>query len=573
MSFERISREGIPTCLVQEGESGDKKVVVPEISSHPLITKVTKLQVPSNQQGHAFTTTTTTADLLTTKYVDVPTSNLLKSQFHVPTSNPFQDVDNATGPTHITVSTLTQPSLTSTVPHGSQAQPGNLGGTQLLKPINNQGLTSQIQSNQQVTKLSTSLSDTLLTSRPISSIGMVNHGKLTAEGQTYISRRGKAPPIDPFTAENIRITFDDWLPILERAAVWNEWTPEESLMQLAGHLRGRALQEWKLLLPEDRKSYQAAVKALKERLDPGNQTLAALDFCHTSQKIGESVSDFIGRLESVFQTGFGREQLSNETREMLLYGQLQEGLLYSLMESPTVSGAQNKELCLAAKREERRLAELKKKYLKGERLLANNSANRPPSTPQNWQRTYRRTGNYGTIVNKPEKEGTHGQQQKKLRCYICDSPNHLARQCQQQRTESPGKKTTQTKSSRTSDTRVIRTGLHMSMKKGGPCCVEVLIEGVPVTGLIDTGSDITIIRGDLFVAEAHLEVQYLKTAEQKACTYDQKPITLDGQMDMKIGFGEKTITTTVYVKLVAPDQLLLSETVCRLLGIVSYHSL
>ena len=65
-------------------------------------------------------------------------------------------------------------------------------------------------------------------------------------------------------------------------------------MQLAGHLRGQALQEWKLLLPEDRKSYQAAVKALKERLDPGNQTLVALDFRRTSQKICESVSDFIG---------------------------------------------------------------------------------------------------------------------------------------------------------------------------------------------------------------------------------------------------------------------------------------
>ena len=64
----------------------------------------------------------------------------------------------------------------------------------------------------------------------------------------------------------------------------------------------------------------------------------------------------------VFQTGFGREHLSKEIREMLLYGQLQEGLSYSLMESPAVSGAQNyKELCLAAKREERRLAELKKK--------------------------------------------------------------------------------------------------------------------------------------------------------------------------------------------------------------------
>jgi len=37
-------------------------------------------------------------------------------------------------------------------------------------------------------------------------------------------------------------------------------------------LRGQALQEWKLLLSEDKMTYQAAVKALKERLDPGNQT-------------------------------------------------------------------------------------------------------------------------------------------------------------------------------------------------------------------------------------------------------------------------------------------------------------
>jgi len=44
-------------------------------------------------------------------------------------------------------------------------------------------------------------------------------------------------------------------------------------------------------------------------------------------------------------------------------------------------------------------------------------------------------------------------------------------------------------------------------------------------------------------------------------------ITLDGQID---SFGKKVICTTVYVKLVAPDQLLLSEAVCCQLGIVSY---
>jgi len=161
------------------------------------------------------------------------------------------------------------------------------------------------QSSKQVTNLSTSLTDALYVSRPVCSIGTTDRGKLTGDSYAHHPRRGKAPPIDPFTAEDIGITFDDWLPILERAAIWNEWTPEESLMQLAGHLRGRALQEWKLLLPDEKANYQAAIQALRERLDPGNQILAALDFRHLSQKVNEPVSDFIGRLEKVYQTGFG----------------------------------------------------------------------------------------------------------------------------------------------------------------------------------------------------------------------------------------------------------------------------
>ena len=67
------------------------------------------------------------------------------------------------------------------------------------------------------------------------------------------------------------------------------------------------------------------------------------------------MSDFIGHLEQIFQIGFGRE-LS-----------LMKSLLYALMESPTASDAQNyKELCVAAKREEKSLAELNRKqqYLK-----------------------------------------------------------------------------------------------------------------------------------------------------------------------------------------------------------------
>ena len=54
--------------------------------------------------------------------------------------------------------------------------------------------------------------------------------------------------------------------------------------------------------------------------------------------------------------------MSAETRSTLLYCQLQEGLSYSLMKSPAVSGARNYvELTLAAKNEEKRQAELSRR--------------------------------------------------------------------------------------------------------------------------------------------------------------------------------------------------------------------
>ena len=62
-------------------------------------------------------------------------------------------------------------------------------------------------------------------------------------------------------------------------------------------------------------------------------------------------------------------------------------------------------------------------------------------------------------------------------------------------------------------------------------CVEVYIEGIPVIGLIDTGLDITIVCGDLLyhiISTAGLEASNIRSTDQRACTFDQKQITLDG---------------------------------------------
>lgn len=59
------------------------------------------------------------------------------------------------------------------------------------------------------------------------------------------------------------------------------WTKEDRLLQLAGHLRGRALQEWELISDTDKGTFSGAVQTLKSRLDSGSKTLAAQDFRHT----------------------------------------------------------------------------------------------------------------------------------------------------------------------------------------------------------------------------------------------------------------------------------------------------
>ena len=77
-------------------------------------------------------------------------------------------------------------------------------------------------------------------------------------------------------------------------------------------------------------------------------------------------------------------------------------------------------------------------------------------------------------------------------------------------------------------------------------CMDVKIKGVPVTGLIGTGSDITIVCGDLLyhiVSTAGLEASNISSVDQKACTYDQQPVTLDRQVDLN--FDEKILCCVV----------------------------
>ena len=132
-------------------------------------------------------------------------------------------------------------------------------------------------------------------------------------------RRGKAPPVNEFSGDEPECLLEDWLPSLERASLWNGWSEEEKMIQLAGHLKGRALQEWNLLCPDLRATFVQATEALRSRLDSVSKAAAAQDFCHTSQREAELVSDFTRRLERTFRAAYGRDEMSGDPGHPLVW--------------------------------------------------------------------------------------------------------------------------------------------------------------------------------------------------------------------------------------------------------------
>ena len=320
---------------------------------------------------------------------------------------------------------------------------------------------------------------------------------------------------------------------------------------------------------------EKAVGALRNQLDEGGRTLDAQDFRHSLQKEGETVSDYIRRLESTFKIAYGRDAMAAGTRDTLLHGQFQEGLQYELMRSPAVSGASTyKELCLAAKNEEKRLLELKKRQL----------YRKTPISGRRELATGRST------INRPQEEISPNESSGNQRCFQCGKIGHLAKECRMRKSESRGttsggsttwKIATTTEAGLTSylyqsdssEDEAIRK-IQVQDQGSHSHIAKVLVQGYPADGIVDSCADITIINGHLLkqvAAAAKLRKRDLKKADKTPLTYNRQTFSLDGRFDLNIAYGEKVLRTPVYVKLDPHDPLLLSEGVCRQLGIITYH--
>ena len=374
---------------------------------------------------------------------------------------------------------------------------------------------------------------------------------------------------------------------MQRASNWNNWTGEEQLLQFAGHLKGRALAEWNLLSPEEIHTVEVAARSLRERLDPCSKVMAGQDFQQTMQRDGEAVSDFICRREKAYSIAYGTDKMCKEKKNVMLYGQLQR---LSIVRSPSVSGALScKELCMAAKHEEKRLAEVKKR----QNNEKNSSNTKYRSDRQASESGISRTCN----GNNSQAEGKDTQ-----RCYLCNELGHVAKYCKLSNKEKeasgslnksdekarflqPANKTvsnkqittafSQTKQFKTFDSPVGVDPVSLLYSSDSdssvdmvrvddqgsrPQYVNIEVQGVPTSGVIDTRADITIMGGELFkkiAKAAKLKKRNFKQPDRTPCTYDRKQFKLHGRMDLQITFDGKMLVTPIYIKMDAHDQLLL----------------
>lgn len=108
-------------------------------------------------------------------------------------------------------------------------------------------------------------------------------------------------------------------------------------------------------------------------------------------------------------------------------------------------------------------------------------------------------------------------------------------------------------------------------KGSQPQSAPVIIGKVEAMGIVDTGADITIIGKRLFLtiaAARKLRKDDCRIADKTPRSYYRKPFSLHGMLQLDIQFEDRAMMTTVYVKMDACDELLLSEGVCRQLGIL-----
>ena len=371
----------------------------------------------------------------------------------------------------------------------------------------------------------------------------------------------KLPNISMYSGANIvddDETIEDWLDQFELIADVFSWDDSTHLMHLTTHLKGNALAFYRSCSKTERRSYLWVCDALKRKFTPVHvQSVQSARFHGRVQEPQETVDSYGQELKRLFQRAYPKmsRDESQEGKSVLasrfvagLRREIQEKLtgleedFDVLLQRARFEEAKRKELGKDAEHSHS-LSRVARTCLGGDRSNGTSTGGRSRGSQRNFSRGRNR-----------------GQQPRT--CNRCGSEEHFVKDCPLRARTEPTEATYQRSATKVKVLNAegvagleteMATMLTLEAREGrgeriGPrITVEVEVEGLPVTAVVDTGSPVSIISSlclfDLYRRKAGPGIDWKEDVRQVTRPpttaislkgYNSTPIGVAAEADLNI---------------------------------------
>ena len=305
-------------------------------------------------------------------------------------------------------------------------------------------------------------------------------------------------------------TFEDWIEQFEMVAKLYKWSEAAKLVNLITRLHGPAYSFYRACLPEQKESYVVLKQELTKRFTPVQMQAIQSELFHDrKQKDGESVDEYAQDLRRLFRKAYGKAQQGSQEAEKMgrsvLAYQFVAGLCQKLKAKIAGSEGNFEQLLTRARFEEAKFRELAPRK----------------STGTNDGQAKKKENERKSAATTPAKSNPY----KNVECHECGRLGHIARFCRYANRgrdkEAHGKRRDNKSDPHVSAVMEIATPQIESVSPEveealtkkmasmnsvtsdsgertlGPIPIyEVLVNGIPLKALVDTGSPATVISLD-----------------------------------------------------------------------------
>ena len=379
--------------------------------------------------------------------------------------------------------------------------------------------------------------------------------------------------------------YQRWLRKLERVAELQQWSEREKLIQFELLLTGKAERMYDVLPEGTKATFKEATEALRKRLSPvRREALVSAQLMRRRQRSGETVDSFGQEFEQLFERSYGcRAGMDEESREMLKHDLFVQGLLLKWQEKvlpKAESFLDALHQARAAEEQERQLAKL-----------------HPSKKPTAGSLSTRESGSGRDLEGAFQYHPPSGEKGGDIirRCHRCHSIKHLLKDCPMRRptSEAPGRVAPTRTSTSDSTGPMKKSSCNATTTHGGTAerqkddnehCqhlydqwaelelarlqqaidvdqvtgavgplyyCQISAFGQPVKALVDTGSSATVMPFNLYrgiAKKAGIASDALTRPDVILRDYNRRPIRIGAKVTMKLEFGDRSISTPVYLR-------------------------